>query len=439
MRPTTSVALVALLLALTACKSSGGQSSSSTGTTSTDTNTGTDTGTGTGTSTDTGTVQQLEISTGLNLVVAGGATARLFADIGDASGATVTWEQTAGPIVSLSDVTSLSPTFSAPRVSSNTVLTFEATLEDGVNEPSTASMSVEVWVPFDQSDVTNLGDFSSNDGWACDVDLGIASVYTEDAQGLSTSISLNAIPNHAVGTFPNDGNPNTIREQSAMFSVPLEPVKTDTARDTRIFGIATSGVYFERETAECYNNEQSCDWRYEAITPGVATNAGGTNWAGSRSMWIGTDCNNAHVQPNGNYHYHGLPESLINALGDAGDTMTKVGVAADGFPIYARWGYSDPNDAKSTLVSIKASYGVKSGTRPSGPGGAYSGIFLQDWEYVANLGDLDECSGRFGVTPEHPEGIYHYYLTDDYPYVPLCVFGEITDSGFTAAPGGPPQ
>lgn len=459
-RPMTSAALVALMLTLTACGgddtpttttpaadsgsdgsgSGSGDGGSGSGDGSSGDGSSGDGSSGDGSSGDgSGSTQTLEIKTGLDLVVTGGATASLKADIGDATGATVTWEQTAGPSVSLSDVTSLTPSFTAPNVSTSTMLTFTATVDDGASEPASETMSVEVWAPFDQSDNTNLGDFSGNDGWACDVELSIDSAYNEDAQGSNTSISINAIPNHTVGTFPNAGNPNTISEQSYMFEIPLNPTKTNTATDTRIFGVATSGAFFERETAECFNNEQSCEWRYEAITPGVASNAGGTNWAGSRFNWIGTDCNNAHVQPTGNYHYHGLPEALVNELGDAGDKMTMVGHAADGFPIYARWGYTDPNDANSAIVRIKASYEVKSGTRPSGPGGAYSGIFLQDWEYVSGSGDLDECSGRFGVTPEHPEGIYHYYLTDDYPYVPLCVFGQVADNAFTAAPGGPPQ
>ena len=40
---------------------------------------------------------------------------------------------------------------------------------------------------------------------------------------------------------------------------------------------------------------------------------------GARFQWLGTDCNNAHVQPTGAYHYHGLPEGLINRLGEGVD------------------------------------------------------------------------------------------------------------------------
>jgi len=55
--------------------------------------------------------------------------------------------------------------------------------------------------------------------------------------------------------------------------------------------------------------------------------------------------------------------------------------------------------------------------------------FTQDYEYVEGLGDLDECNGRFGVTPEFPNGIYHYYVTDGYPYIQRCVKGTPSYNG----------
>jgi hypothetical protein len=74
---------------------------------------------------------------------------------------------------------------------------------------------------------------------------------------------------------------------------------------------------------------------------------------------------------------------------------------------------------------MNASYRLKttpSSGRPS-TSIAAMGTFTQDYEYVAGLGDLDECNGRFGVTPEFPNGIYHYYITDGYPYIQRCVKG----------------
>jgi len=53
------------------------------------------------------------------------------------------------------------------------------------------------------------------------------------------------------------------------------------------------------------------------------------------------------------------------------------------------------------------------------------GAFTQDYEYVAGLGDLDDCNGRTGVTPEFPAGIYHYVATDTFPYLHRCVKGSV--------------
>ena len=54
------------------------------------------------------------------------------------------------------------------------------------------------------------------------------------------------------------------------------------------------------------------------------------------------------------------------------------------------------------------------------------GTFTQDYEYVAGSGsDLDECNGRNGVTPEFPEGIYHYYATNSFPFLQRCVKGAL--------------
>jgi len=74
---------------------------------------------------------------------------------------------------------------------------------------------------------------------------------------------------------------------------------------------------------------------------------------------------------------------------------------------------------------MKASYQLK--TRPADGRPPVNliplGAFTQDYEYINGSGDLDECNGRFDVTPEFPGGIYHYYATDGYPFVQRCVKG----------------
>jgi len=220
------------------------------------------------------------------------------------------------------------------------------------------------------------------------------------------SLVANAIPNHTVGTFPNANNPNSIRAQQISATFPLRPaIANANGNNVMVPGHAINGVKFEPGTGGTCDsaNPPNCSaiggtgaWRMEALAPS--------------SFNFGTDDNNAHVQPTGEYHYHGLPTGLVNKLGK-GTAMTLVGWAADGFPIYARYGYSSANDATSATTLYPM------------------GSFLQDYEYVAGLGDLDQCNGRTGVTPEFPNGIYYYVITQTFPFVGRCIRGSTSTGG----------
>lgn len=247
-------------------------------------------------------------------------------------------------------------------------------------------------------------------------------------EGNRRVITANGIPDHATGTFPNRNNPNTITSQSYSFSVPANPqfARQITPMRGQRFGVALNGVPFDPGAGEFWgdgrdrssggrpqggqqsggrpqggppNGADSSVWQYEALaqTPGARN--------------LGLDQNHAHVQPDGSYHYHGLPTGLIGG----GSAPQLIGYAADGFPIYY-------------APEVRPSYRLKSGTRPDGPGGTYDGTFVRDYEYAAGLGDLDECNGRTAATPEHPQGIYHYYATQAFPSIPRCFRGTPDDS-----------
>ncbi|QDT77257.1 YHYH protein [Gimesia maris] len=237
-------------------------------------------------------------------------------------------------------------------------------------------------------------------------------------------IYSNGIPDHQAGQFPNRNNPNSIRPQHYEYRVPVEPKvsRNSTPCQHSIFGIAVNGVVFDPGTAEYWNRDFRSGWNYEAL---------------SGKINLGLDQSNAHVQPTGAYHYHGLPHGLISKQGKTNE-MTLIGVAADGFPIYSQYGYTDADDATSKLRKMKSSFQIKKGSRPGGPGGRYDGTFVADYEYVKDSGDLDECNGRFGVTPEYPEGIYHYYLTEVFPFIPRNFRGT-PDPSFQKRGPGPGQ
>lgn len=238
-------------------------------------------------------------------------------------------------------------------------------------------------------------------------------------------VTANGWPDHKPGAFPRQGNPNSISYQNYNFHLPAHPevAVQPTSAEHSLFGVALNGVPFDPGTAEFWNRDPRSGWNYEAK---------------SGFLNLGLDDNNAHVQPTGAYHYHGLPVGLVQKFGSDGSRMILVGYAADGFPIYTSYGYVRSNDAKSSLKKMHSSYRLKSGTRPSGPGGGYDGKFTADYEFVKGSGDLDECNGRFGVTPEYPQGIYHYYITDDFPWISRVWRGTPDPSFMKRSPGGRP-
>lgn len=243
-------------------------------------------------------------------------------------------------------------------------------------------------------------------------------------------ISSNGIPDHKPGAFPNRGNPNRISEQMYKFRVTLEPKKREASVEAgrMLFGVAVNGVVLDPGTAEFYRNDRRSGWRYQAM---------------SGKIDLGLDDHHAHVQPTGAYHYHGIPTGLVQSLikekklDKESQQMILLGYAADGFPIYNVYAHQDANDVDSGLHKLKSSYRLKKGERDGGPGGSYDGTFEEDFEYEKDLGDLDECNGREGVTPEYPDGTYYYVLTEDYPFIPRRFKGQPDESFIKGPPGGP--
>lgn len=240
-------------------------------------------------------------------------------------------------------------------------------------------------------------------------------------------IRSNGWPDHEPGAFPRKGNPNALAEIERTFRIPLHPVPAKEVTPTRhaFFGVALNGVPFEPGTAEFWKNDPSSGWHYEAKTG---------------FLDLGLDEHNAHVQPDGSYHYHGLPVGHLEKLGGDGASMRQIGWAADGFPIYTARGPRDANDASSPLIRLRSSWQIKKGARPavdSGPGGEYDGRFTEDFEFVPGSGELDEANGRQGVTPEFPQGTYYYCVTGEFPSLGRFWRGTGDPSFQKGPPGGP--
>ncbi len=239
---------------------------------------------------------------------------------------------------------------------------------------------------------------------------GSLEITVEDGKCKFTS---NAIPNYDF----NDGSGNfatDVSEQALNVEITTNPTIASTttalslSTDNAIF---LNGVKVDSVAAGCYgvgNGQIGCDdmsapYRYDPVYAG-----------------FGTDSHNAHTQPTGEYHYHASPVALFDTEGNSESPV--IGFAADGFPIYGS--YIDDN---GEIRKVTSSYAVKTGDRITidgiNPGGSYTGEFVTDYEYVASSGDLDECNGM------EVDGVYGYYITDDYPYVLGCYKGT-TDSSF---------
>ena len=235
---------------------------------------------------------------------------------------------------------------------------------------------------------------------------GHVSVSVENGQRCFTS---NSLPDHSTGTFPNSNNPTAIKSQDVRMCVSTTPKKgANPVMHKGSIGIGINGVQFRPGTADYYDassrrghsKNPSSGWKVEGLNP---------------ANMLGMDSNNAHVGPNGLYHYHGVAGALYKSAG-AG----PIGYAADGFPIYY---------AGNTQ---RSSYKLKQGTRPSGPGGAYDGTYEEDFSYIAGSGSLDQCNGAT------INGKFAYFATEAYPFLPRCMWGQVS-ADFKGHAGGDRQ
>jgi len=207
-------------------------------------------------------------------------------------------------------------------------------------------------------------------GWATDMTVSLVDdVLTLEDDG---------VPDHDVleAYALMDGTTTAVGESPYSTAISMAPVYSDSTTETGMgsIGVAVSGgLYFNP---------------YEGDGTSIAVDS---NFDVDGVPFL--DACNAHPLPTGgDYHYHGVPYCITDEVDVDGSHSTLIGALLDGFPVYG----------------------------PSGEGGAAPG-------------DLDACSGHSGATPEFPDGVYHYHLTETAPYSITCYHGEVESSG-----SGPP-
>jgi len=224
-------------------------------------------------------------------------------------------------------------------------------------------------------------------------------------------VQASGLPDHKYGPFPNANNPNTVKNQNALWKIPLEVVVPITADKEVVpmgaIAIARNGVvFFNPKSTSTYLNEDI--WHENAVTTET-----------------GIDDEYGHADETNRYHYHQNPKAMYDDSSYAHSPL--LGYAFDGVPIYGPRSFTNTNGT-GEIQRMRSSYRLKSGTRTaigseSVPSGNYDGKYIEDYEYVNGLGNLDQYNGRSAITPEYPSGVYAYYITVDdlgasaYPYI----------------------
>ena len=170
-------------------------------------------------------------------------------------------------------------------------------------------------------------------------------------------------------------------------------------------------------------------WTYNLAPQTTLDNAQGSVFSGYNNQY------------GGEYAHFTNPKRLRYVLGDnlledSNGVLTEstvniehspiIGWAFDGNPIYGPYGYTDPTNQSSNIRRLEPSYRLKTklvlnaitNPNPVREGGPLlsddpAGTFTEDYEYTFGEGDLDRYNGRFGKTPEFPEGVYAYFTCID--------------------------
>mgnify|MGYP001177102610 CR=1 FL=1 len=273
---------------------------------------------------------------------------------------------------------------------------------------------------------SNVTDLTTGTNFSGDLTISVS--------GGKCIFSSNGIVNHDMGEGASF--PNTISEVNQTYRITTSPTIASNPT-TNIW--KTSVVYLNggvvdilpaacydvgndalgREKIGCGPDQLDHPWRYDPM---------------SSLNSFGTDVHNAHVQPDGLYHYHANPMAMFET--DCASTASAspvIGFAADGFPVFGSC-----ISESGVIRNVKSSYQLKDDggprqavtgyTTPSAGTGNiassnYDGQFRGDYEYVAGAGDLDECNGMT------VDGQYGYYISDSFPWVLNC-FSGTPDSSF---------
>lgn len=242
-----------------------------------------------------------------------------------------------------------------------------------------------------------------------------------------------------MGQFTNPGTPSA---QDYTWKFPRDTAEAVNKTETSVvgaIGVLTNGIpIFGKGDARSWDNNTQGN---EAMGQGI--------WNGEAMYGEGQSLDTAfgaHPQMQGAYHTHGTPFRLYDFPSSTHSPI--VGFAFDGYPIYGPYGYTNPGNPSAGVSRLTPSHRLRSMTQrhtlpdgttlqPNEYGPDVSnqhplGEYIEDYEFVQGLGDLDQHNGRWGITPEYPNGTYAYFTTataNNEPVFPYFIgetyFGEV--------------
>lgn len=250
-----------------------------------------------------------------------------------------------------------------------------------------------------------------------------------DVEAVYYTTSIVYVKTSGVPNYYKDGvSHNNAKDLQAVWSLPRTqtPASSGPSVPGGQMGIMYDGsVFFHPGDAQSYNS------------------AGVWNRLAYYFEGVDMDPYNGHSTPDQMYHHHF--DNLALHDWDSSKHSPIVAYSFDGYPVYGPFGYAN-TDGTGGITRMKTSYSTKSyTTRTNGPAVNTQypiGCFIEDWQYTAGSGHLDDHNGRFCKTPEYPNGTYAYFTTVDaslkpvYPYFIGPTFYGNLQTGNTGPTGG---
>lgn len=227
-------------------------------------------------------------------------------------------------------------------------------------------------------------------GWTSNVTVSLSNgSWTFKSDGFPTSnftASHYAVPSNPLKVSADGANviatSQVLRDQNYSFTLPTTPkYSSTTTTNLGAIGVMLDG-------AVLYNP-------YEANRETVATHDNFSATANGTTASFLDSCD-GHPGPGGQYHYHGLPDCLVQYATTGKNTQTTSASS-----------FSGATTAPAAETNSAARKPVLLGFAFDGYG-IYDNVAMDG--KTIGVSSLDSCNGIFSAAPGYPHGVYHYVL-----------------------------